>query len=113
MYLAFAHAVWISQATQREMWEFIAPQHLIGNLSTNDLLVDEAFLNLSSTGATKTLFVYSVSDECVKCSASKWQEMVPGHWQIVKFSTYMDLRWLVLQEDVGPWAKPTRSVTIL
>lgn len=84
------------------MWEF-GTQPLVGNLSTDDLRVDEAFLNISSTAA-KRLFLYSVSDDCVRCPWTRWREMAPGRSAIAKISTKLGVSWRLFEQDVGPLA---------
>lgn len=84
------------------MWEFNT-KPLFGNLSTNDLRVDEAFLNLTSS-ASQRLFIYSLSDDCVRCPWSRWRELVPGRSTIVRISSQLGVRWRFLQQDEGPLA---------
>lgn len=84
------------------MWE-LGGRSLGGNLSTNDLRVDEAFVNLTSS-ASKRLFLYSLSDDCVRCPWTKWREMASGRSAIAKISTKLGFSWRVFQQDVGPLA---------
>lgn len=84
------------------MWELGGPE-TIGDLSINDLRVDQAYLNLTST-ASKRLYVYSLIDDCIRCPWTKWRDMVPGRSAVARFSTARGLSWRVFEEDVGPLA---------
>lgn len=84
------------------MWEF-GGQPLPGNLSTDQLRIDEAYLNLSSTASSR-LYVYSLIDECVKCPWTRWREMAPGRSAIARIGTKYGVSWRLFQQDVGPLA---------
>lgn len=84
------------------MWELSA-RDLIGNLSTNNLALDGAFLNVTSFAAQR-LYLYWLSDECVRCPWKRWREMEPSRSEVSEISTRYGFSLRVFKQDVGPLA---------
>lgn len=96
----------------------------VGDTSTWRLRPDQAFVNITSSGA-RPLWLYQLSDDCVRCPFARWCQVPAAAAAaedaaaadddgggrrpfIVRFGTAYGQRWRVFDEDVGPLAFENR-----
>lgn len=79
------------------MWE-------LGDHFEPNLKIDQAFLNVTSSSLTAHLWLYFLSEECVRCPFVRWFHLEPMDNTLLNFSTSRALQWKVFANDVGPHA---------
>lgn len=70
------------------------------NLNLKDLKVDQAFLNVSNA-ATKSFYLYTLSDECVKCPFRKLRKIEPNKDTIIKLDVARNMEIRLFDKDMG------------
>lgn len=74
-------------------------------LDLTQLKVDQAYLNVSNQQSLK-YYLYSLSEECVKCPFRMLKTIRPGNDTIVKLNTAKDFELRLFKIDHGPYVDP-------
>lgn len=77
-------------------------------LDLKQLKVDEAFFNVSNAADVK-FFLYSLSEECVKCPFRKLKEVHPMNETIVKINVARNLELRLFSKDWGDFVFPNET----
>jgi heparan-alpha-glucosaminide N-acetyltransferase len=77
-------------------------------LNLMDLKVDEAFFNISNSMKTK-FFLYSLSEECVKCPFKKLRAIPPNKETVIKLDTARSLELRLFDKDWGDYVFPNET----
>lgn len=83
------------------MWELGDP--IFGDINLNNLRPDQAYLNFTSNSVDR-IYLYSLSDDCVRCPFSWWRDVASMRSVLVRFDTARRQQWKVFNEYVGPHA---------
>lgn len=83
------------------MWELSDP--IFGDIDLQNLAVDQAYINITSN-ASNRYWMYTLSDDCIRCPFAKFRDIAPHRSALVKFSTFRRFQWKVFDEDLGPYA---------
>lgn len=78
-------------------------------LNLKKLKVDQAYFNVSNN-FNKPFYLYTLSDECVKCPFRKLKDILPNKDTIIKLdvSRSFELR-LFDKKDLGPYVFPNET----
>lgn len=69
-------------------------------LKLTNLKVDEAFLNVSNA-LNKAFYLYTLSEECVKCPLRKIKEIAPNKETLIKLDVSRNLEMRLYDTDLG------------
>ncbi|KAG4068888.1 hypothetical protein HA402_005036 [Bradysia odoriphaga] len=83
------------------MWEQ-SGQTLPG-VNLDKLSVDQAFLNISSH-LSHRLWMYSLSEDCVRCPFTRSRDIAPHSHAMLKFDAARQVAWKFFDKDLGPYA---------
>jgi heparan-alpha-glucosaminide N-acetyltransferase len=70
------------------------------NLNLKDLKVDQAFFNVSNALNTP-FYLYTLSDDCVKCPLRKLKKIEPNQETIIKLDVTRSLEMRLYDKDLG------------
>lgn len=74
-------------------------------LDLTQLKVDQAYLNVSNQQSTK-YFLYSLSEDCIKCPFRLIKAIRAENDTIVKVNTAREVEWRLFHKDHGPFVDP-------
>lgn len=86
------------------MWELSENDPQFAHLNIEALRVDQAYLNLSSSSTSNRLWLYSLSDDCIRCPYNRWRELAPNANVLLRFNAARGVQWKLFDFDVGPFA---------
>lgn len=81
---------------------------LFRGLDLKELGVDQAFLNVSNAGSG-AFFLYSLSDECVKCPFKKLKKIAPQKDTVIKIDVARNLELRLFDKDWGDYVFPNET----
>lgn len=80
---------------------------LFGGLNLKDLKVDQAYLNV--TNAAGRFYLYTLSEECVKCPFKKIKAIAPNNKTIIKLDVSRNLEMRLFDKDRGKYDFPNNT----
>lgn len=75
---------------------------LFRGLNLKDLKVDQAFFNVSNA-ASKGFYLYTLSEECVKCPFKKHAHAPPNKDTVIKLDVARNLEMRLFDTDLGKY----------
>lgn len=78
------------------------------SLNLKELKVDQAFFNISNA-ANKKFYLYTLSDECVKCPFKKVREVAANNNTIIKLDVSRSLEIRLLDKNHGSYLFPNET----
>lgn len=86
------------------MWELSEIDPQFAHFNIENLRPDQAYLNITTSPDSNRLWLYSLSDDCVRCPFNLWRVLAPQANLLLRFNTARGLQWKVFDSDVGPFA---------
>lgn len=77
-------------------------------LKLTSLKVDEAFFNVSNA-MDKKFFLYTLSDECVKCPFKRLETIAPNNNTVIKLDVTRNLEMRLFDKNLGPYVFPNET----
>jgi heparan-alpha-glucosaminide N-acetyltransferase len=78
------------------------------NLNLKELRVDQAYFNVSNA-ANQSFFLYTLSDECIKCPFKKFQTILPNKENVFKISTKRSIEMKLFDKDWSNYLFPNET----
>lgn len=80
-------------------------------LNLKDLKVDQAFFNITNEfkDKDKRFYLYSLSEECVKCPFRKLKAIAPNKATIIKLDVARNFELRLFDKDLGDYVFPNET----
>jgi heparan-alpha-glucosaminide N-acetyltransferase len=83
-------------------WTEWTDQSTFRGLNLKKLKVDQAFLNVSNA-LNRKLYLYTLSEECVKCPLKRLEEIAPNKDTVIKLDVERTLELRLYGSDLGKY----------